>query len=73
MRTITLTHAVLNQQFELVAPQLFGMYYSEVAKATVLLSCGTTTVPVKESINDIKELLKNCGVESGIHATINQQ
>ena len=59
IKTITLTHAVLDRPFELVVTQLFGMYYSEQTKATILLSSGATTVPVKESVESIKFMLAN--------------
>jgi hypothetical protein len=57
MKLIKLTHATLNVPLTLVSSNIFGAYYSEGIKATLVLSTGTTVVPVKESVKQVEELI----------------
>ncbi len=50
---IQLTHANLNRQVSIVAAQVFGWYYSEEHKATLVMSVGSSVVPVKESATHV--------------------
>jgi hypothetical protein len=56
--TIKLTHAGLNIPIYINTGQLFGFYWSKTANHTILFSTGTTTIPVKESLNEIEAVLK---------------
>ena len=52
-RVLTFTHAVVSKPICINPELLFGWYYSDVAKVTILLSSGTTTIPVKESVDEV--------------------
>ena len=48
------THANLNQTVYVQVVQLYAYYYSEAAKATLLLASGGAIIPIKESVNEVK-------------------
>ena len=56
--TIKVTHAGLNTPVYINVAQLFGFYWSATAKHTILFSTGTTTIPIKESCEEVEVILK---------------
>lgn len=54
---IKLTHANLHREIEIVTGQLFGLMKSADG-STLVLSIGSTTIPVKESPDEIKVLVQ---------------
>lgn len=58
-RFITLTHANLNTKIEILTKLVFGLYYSENHKATMVTSNGGAIFPAKESVDEVKQMLLN--------------
>ena len=56
MAMMTLTHAVLNQQLDIATANYLTCYVSTNQGCTMLLSTGTTVIPVKETPAQVKEL-----------------
>jgi hypothetical protein len=63
VRKVELTHAVLGIKIIIFAHQIFGAYWSESQKASMLLSTGSTVVPVKENIEQLTKLIDNLNVQ----------
>ena len=64
MSVLKLTHAGLGQPVYIYPAQLFGFYWSETAKHTILFSNGTTTIPVRESCEEIKMQIEKLHTQS---------
>lgn len=57
MELLKVTHANRNNPLYIVAQQVYSYYYSEQDKATHVLATGGAIVPVKESLEEITNLL----------------
>lgn len=58
MEFLEVTHANANTKVIVVRELLFSFYYSEGHKAVLLMSTGGGMIPVKESLENVSELLK---------------
>jgi hypothetical protein len=63
------THANLNREIFINEPQLFAWYWSPEHKATFLLSAGTTTIPIKESVSEVEKQVLECKHEGSVRNT----
>jgi len=55
---LSVTHANNNTPVMVVRDQIFSFYYSSGHKAVLLMSTGGGMIPVKESLEQVKELLQ---------------
>lgn len=65
IETVTLSHANIDTQIEIVKSLIAGFYYSPHHKATMVISAGGAVFPAKESVEQIKILLKGENVNVG--------
>lgn len=57
---VTLTHANDGKLIDFVAAHIFYVRVSEAQKATIVVSAGGAFAPVKETVDEVKRLLKEC-------------
>lgn len=55
---IEFTHANLGTPIYVTVTQVFSVYYSETHKATLLLATGGAMIPVKESLDAVRQKLQ---------------
>ena len=53
MKVLQFTHAGSGQEVMVIAEQVYGFYWSDTSKATLLISTGTAVVPVRESVEQV--------------------
>lgn len=62
--TIQLTHANLLKPVKVAKQLVFGVWYSDSHKATLVLASGGAMLPVTESVDEVNRLLTTTKGES---------
>lgn len=63
-KVVEFTHATLGIKVSINTDNLFGYYFSESVKATLLLSTGTAVIPVRESTSQVASLVKSVELDA---------
>ena len=53
---LKLTHANSNKEVFINAPVLFGCYFMQEHKSTVVIAIGGAMIPVKESVEEVLQM-----------------